>query len=516
MPDHRWRSAARAALLSFCAAGVGCTRVATTPVAPFGGALAEPLPYRDVIGLLRFRPGEELVGPQVEWLLGGGGDSHLVVLGPSVEILALLADSRFVPDDEPFAIVLLDSSVHGALAAFAWRGGAEPFRAAARARGLALPTPDQVELPGRGRIGGVEELTLEVALQIMSTLDDETVAYHIVERDGLTLLLPARDGARNVVETLERTRALAPESGRASLFRLELGAVVDEARDALRQAAMGAVSLQLSSWSDGPFPFNDWRLYGTAGNLIEALLDLTTSIDHLFAVVDDAGIELYLRAEEGGFFAHLLPMARNVPLEELLAGAPRDAPFVAAASFDPKVLADLPSIWESSTRGPFRRSHRRFRHYVDAEVVEDEQPPFLASFGGRAWVALAPPDWSARIYAQLDDDATNEGPLAALLAAMLPHELLDELRKASLLFYGATRAPGGCLEVVGTDAAALLAQERERLSGPAPVVPPAGAPAEAFLVARVPSGPGDESRCYTLTMTRDAGGVRVRLLRPSP
>src|SRR5688572_3607852 len=118
---HRPALAAAAALLlaaHLLASTTACGRAgasAEARVAPFGGELAAALPYQDVIGLARFRPGD-LIAQQVfgdpEEMSSSG---RLGLLGPPVTVLELLVDPErtFLAPEEPFAILFLDTSVHG-------------------------------------------------------------------------------------------------------------------------------------------------------------------------------------------------------------------------------------------------------------------------------------------------------------------------------------------------------------------------------------------------------------------
>jgi len=534
-------------LLAIALAG-SCRREARTPVAPFGDELAAPLPYRDVLGLIRFRPGGELSevlarGAQ-EWPAVDG----LGVLQPAARVLQLLADDerRFLAAEESIVILLLDGSVHGALAAFAWKGDSRRFRESARAAGLRLAGDDRVELPGRGRVDGVKDLAMDAArLRAVRELDrmgggtlhedasSPRVTYHLIERDGVTLLAPARDGARNLFATLAATRALEGGASSPACVRLDVGRIVGEVRDELRNAAVAGVNFALhraradpriGGGDDGWHSF--YRLRRIGVDLVDGLLDLAGSTAHLFSRWDRGRVEVYLLAEEEGFLRALLPLPRNRPIDELVAGVPGDATTAFALSLDPAVVPQVSAIWRATQRGFFQRRRRphRFDFEAGTEAAEAEEPAgFLASFGGRCWMALAEAPrigsgeglpFTLRAFTELTDDDAREGLIPAVLREVLPKAWMETLRLASITAYRIQRVPGGCVEAISQQPGAVVASEGRRLADPEPLTVPWDGPREAFAfwTFALPGSAGP----LTIALTRDERGIRGVLTLPFP
>jgi hypothetical protein len=531
--DDRGRRCSRVALLIALAAG--CSRELEPPVAPFGGELAAALPSRDVIGMLRFAPGGAPAKAMLGFLRGVEEGQPVLrsFVTPPAAVLSLLADSAFAPADRPFVVVLLDTSVHGGFAAFAWSGGAEKFRAAARERGWIRGDPDEVELPDVVRVNGMLDTAIELARQQRREKEEEEglevverAPYHLVERDGATLLLPARDGARNVLDSLARTHALDPAAGAADCFRFTLGPALHKSREHVDDMLTGGLSFALAGLrergrarlgvNDEVMRDNFGQVWGRAWRLMRQLLDVADSIEHVFVQLEPDGAEIYLRADADGFFRKLLPIAHDVPIDALLEGAPMDADVLFASSLDASLIDDVEARWFASTRGVFQQERRRIRaararRERDAEEG-DEKPTFLDSFGGRCWIALseAPSDAKlpveARIFAQQVDEEGNEGLLRALVRTILPDGIFQGVQTASLLAYAAGRVPGGLIEVVGSKPSELLSSERRRLAAPETAQVPDGQPASGFLFLL---GGGDDP--FVLTGSSDADGVRLKV-----
>ncbi len=545
---------------------VGCKREVPSPVAPFGGALATELPSHDVLGFLRFRPDDPVARRLVSGLEQLPQQAALFsIAGPPLFVLreALTGDQADVP--APLVVLFLDPSVHGAFCGFAWRGSAQWFRAAAARRGLRLED-DEVWLPGRGRIAGLEELVGD-AMRIHveggadgdpSSIELPATRYHLVEREVWTLLLPARDGVANVLAALHATQVLDPATGDGICLRFELGAALGESKHQLRDRLQNLISESLwgafypHGW-DRNSGGTRWETYGQLSSTLQSsarnLIDALISIDHLFLQVADEQGELYLRAEAGGLLEKLLPILRNQPLSDLVAGAPNGAPLVVAASVTPAALDALPSLL-SERRGPsfvHRSRGRRAAAQATAQAAEDEaeaaEGRFLDSFSGRFWLATSvdseasngwfqgtlerlggndsgssksvtnaasgAPPITLRLFAELTNDETNEGLLTALLSDLLPASAMSIVRVAALAYYGIQRMPGGCMEVVGGGANALLMEERQRLLEPGLFDVPFGAAEEAALFASLREPGGSPIGC--VTVRRDDHGIRVTM-----
>ena len=552
MADLRARVAS--VLVAGCAL-VACARSVRPPVAPFGGALATPLPHADVIGLVRTTPSDDACKLLQQGLAAAG--PLISVLEPAGCFLAMQKKSGFLRTDQPFALFLLDTTVHGALVGFAWRGDAEAFLAEAKKEGRASGDGQIVFLDGRARIDGLDDL-MEDALRRRRRGDSDEplvvadpqsidgVRFHVVERGGTTLLVPARDGVGHLLDTLAATRLLEPETGDASLLRLELGAVVGEMRDFLinwsQLAFSGLASKATAQLNDNPelqrklghasqdFTNNelDWRLVEPFYDLSRASIDLGESLNHLFVLRDGASVDLFLQARAGAFGDQLLPLSRNLPLKELLAGAPAEAPLLVAEACDPKRIGDGRSIWEATRDDPFgerrRRNRRRFvrgaghvsvESDVGAEESGEDEATFMKSFGGRQWLAVdVGASQSFRLFSSMVDDECSEGALFAAARRLLTPEELKAAQLAALRYYAPTRVTDGLLEVVGLEASDIVSAEAERIERNADVAIPDGALDPAFLYARLAGMPeSDGSESLLLTMAAGDHGLHVRVTK---
>ncbi|MBM4013621.1 MAG: hypothetical protein FJ293_01485 [Planctomycetes bacterium] len=405
-----------------------CERRPPTPVAPFGERLATTLPWRDVIGLVRLCPDAgglaPLLGTAIEELPAA---ARRTLAGPPVTMLDLATTGGFLAPGEPLAVVLLDPSVHGALCGFAWRGGAAPFVTAARTAGLRSDGA-RIWLPGRGRVDGLSAVVRDIAANTIALHRYDggndrprgsavlpEVRYELVERDGLTLLLPARDGVARVLDTLNATGLLDRATGDGLVVRFEFGAAAaemkNELRDQLNMFASSSVwQYAMGREEDGDV---DWgaatRLYrqmlDPLQEVIRGTIEALVSIDHVFVVERAGTLEWFVRAEPGKFFADALTVLRNRPLGELLTGAPDEAKVLLAASVDPAVLQEVPAMLRRAQEaaGGGGRHRRRALHSAIERAVEAEsrrkdavaegsdEPPFLEVFGGRFWIAGGPP-----------------------------------------------------------------------------------------------------------------------------
>jgi len=547
----RW---ALSCALAFALAAGGCGREPAEAVAPFGGALASAIPDRDVIGFVRARSDD----PRLAWLLDSIGEFEPAIAasvgGPLLHMARLAREGQLVAAGQPFALLLLDPSVHGALFGFAWRGAAAPFLARARADGLRVDG-ERVWLPGAARVAGVES----VAQMAGSYLDERgeegdaadppdverpATRYHLVERDGLSLLLPARDGAQHVAAALAATQLLDPATGDGFCARLELGAVLDQSREEVRNHVASFASSAIWRFSDETFGRGDDRessrraardayfsIWRVARDLIHGSLDWLIAIDHLLVREEAGRCDLFLRAGRGEFFEKTLDAWAPRPPAELLAGAPADAKWLLAAAVDPAVVGGLPERWRALRRTRPRGSFDR--HDDDAE----ERVPFIESFGGRLWLAVAPPpdgprapslldllpigrkpeaesagargdEQCLRLWAELRDEENSGGLLASVIEEAVPPNLLPVVRLAAVPLYSVERLGGGCVEVVGSEPASLIAAERERLRAPPAAVAwklPAGAPERASVVGRFALP--ERAEPGWLALQRDARGL---------
>jgi hypothetical protein len=542
VPDHRCLRAARGSLVALASCGAACAPAERAAVAPFGGELASALPHRDVLGFVRFRPSDEFARGLAEVTASWPPAAALGVAGPLAAVLdlALQEEPGFAGEDEPLVAFLLDSSVHGALAAFAWRGDAGRFRAKAREAGLPMPGLDLVLLPGRGRIQGIADVASDLMrLRRIEGEDEESagaddriprVRYHLVERDGMTLLAPARDGVRNLLETLRVTRALDPGAGSGACLRIDLGRVVAELRDDLRNAMSPWIEFAIGELRvngrerrrDRHETWNHWRLHRQFHDLLDAMLDLAASSEHVFIQIERGRVDLYLAGEAEGFLRRASRAVSNRPIEELVAGVPPDVDLAVAGCVDPKVVPEVPSIWRESRRGFFARRRRSPVTTVVVTADEEEEGRFLDSFGGRFWIALSDaardeeargPPFELRVFTEFRDDEANEGLAAALLEELLPDAWLQAIRVASIGFYEPRRVAGGCLESIGPHPGAMAAREERRLADPEPLEVAWDGAQEAFFFARLrlPDAP---EQAAALTLSRDERGVRAVLTLP--
>lgn len=529
--------------------GAGCKRVESEPVAPFGGPLATPLPYPDVLGYLRCVPDD----PGTRALLSSSyfsetSESLVSVLGPANAMLSLLRGRSFVAPGGAFAVLFLDSSVHGALCGFAWRGDAESFRVAARAAGFAVPSPDRVELPGHGRTKEFQMVMDGLRRRMGNNTDTETdeevnpdderpqsVTYHLIEDATGLLLIPARDGRRNIAATLASAHALDPDLPPSCAFEFDVGRAVREVRGELSDHLHNGLNIAFMKFNEGlaarHLNWDYWSFYEMTHDLLEGTLDALSSIDHVFVQLDSVSAELYVRAANGRFFDRLLATLKNRPVAELLADAPPDAGALLAASVDPKRIVRVPEIWRDSQSRTFRHRRitvRRFgrRSAVvpnaddDADATE-ELPSFVDSFGGRIWAAVPPMDvdgegfdGTVTLFEELVNEDAQKWLVQSLAEALLPASMRAAWTAYSLLSHRTARVPGGGIEVIGANAGDRMKFERTRLEGRAPdsagVELPNGVPSEACLLGLLQSTPLGPS--ITLTATRDERGLRARLL----
>ncbi len=439
----------------------------------------------------------------------------------------------------------------------AWRGGSAALREAARVAGLAIDG-DAIALPGRGRVEDFSTVMFSTMSAMRGSEDEErespTVRYHLVERDGLALLLPARDGVAHVVAALRATQLLDPATGGDACLRFELGAVVGEAKQDLHSwlgsALQGmmlddSVTSQLVG-SDARQQRWDvyWDLQQVAWTSANVLLDLGMTVEHLFVQQRGPRVDLFLRKEPERFLARASAVLQMRPIAELLADAPIDAAVVLAGSLDPALVEQLPATWRDS-RNQMRRGRRprgmRFAQGSDVATMESDAPPFLDSFAGRFWIAAGPrPPEAAAAPSMLekllgarapeadlgDDDASNspidelcaiafgelrderaqQGLIAALLEGVFDEGTMQYLRKAALAVYSVQRAAGGSIEAVGSGASGIVRSAVARLEQPQQDGPalPADAPENACALARV-AWPADATARWLVLQDHDEG-----------
>lgn len=425
--------------LALAASLSGCGQRPPDPVAPFGGALATTLPYRDVIGFLRFRPDNPR---RPAWLGSMGAEATEAAMrslaGPPLFVLQAARAGSLLPAGGSLAVLLLDPSVHGALCAFAWRGDAAEFLGHARVAGIRVEG-SRVWLPGRGRVEGFNELARDVATSALSLQrmhDDAsdrtaeglaTIRYEVIEQDGLALLLPARDGAMHLLAALRATQLLDPATGDGACLRLELGAAASEMKKELRDQLMNFASSSIWEYAFQNSGESGWRrahelydpLFDVAQNAIYGAIEALVSIEHVFVQEVGDRFDLFVRAEPGKFFGEASTIWVDRPWSELLAGAPPTAPLLVATALDAATVGELPAMLrraqdEAFGRGGGRRRRSRQRALEAAadeaneraraatvEVVAVDES-FLDTFGGRLWLAVGPPPERVRSPSLLD------------------------------------------------------------------------------------------------------------------
>ncbi len=540
----------------------GCARPPTPAVAPFGGRLAQTLPYLDVLGFLRVRPADPAVSAWLDRTVELPKALRETLAGPALFVLEAARHADLIAPDQSLALLFLDPSVHGAFLGFAWRGGGEKFRSIARAAGLAMDG-ESIALPGRGRIEDFATLVFDT-MGSMRRDDDKadvaapTVRYHLVERDGLSLLLPARDGAAHVAATLATTGLLDAETGPEACLRFELGAAVSEAKQDLQQWVGNMVSSMVLNQSFAQDLIQRegeqrWDVYSdlqmAAWNATQVVLDAAVSVEHLFLLQRGPRFDLFLRSEAGRLLDSVSGLWRERPVAELLAGAPSDVPILLAASVEPEVVGELPDRWErdfdARARRRMRRAQREAARAAALPTVESDDAPFLDSFGGRFWVAVGPPPADAveeksllermglgparepageapsppsgeesgamvaRVWGELRDDRSSEALLAATLDGLFSEATMQYLRMGALAFYSVQRGGGGCVEAVGAKASAVVRSEWKRLEAPAENwhALPADVPEKACALMRFAGAAAGEARW--VAMQRASGGLQL-------
>jgi hypothetical protein len=505
--NDRWRRVACSRRVAFAlliaAATFSCRRADEGPVADFGGALATALPHDDVVGLLRLAPADattDLLTKQA-----ASAARLFAVLRPAATMLELERDRPFLAASEPLVVLLLDPSVHGALAAFAWRGAPDRFLASVRAAGLVVGTGgDVVDLPGRGRELGLEAMASDLLVEVqpgggVEPANVPRVRYHLVERDGCTLLMPARDGALHLADTLAATKVLDESTGRDPCLRLAIGRVVEQLGSEPWERLDFAIRSALDHSIGRPFvqrlfaPRPDELVWRTpeyrrarrqAYQLVQGTRELLESTDELFVLLrrrDDGGeAEVALHAASGRLLDRVVHFAVDQPLASLVAGLPDGAATIGAFSCDPKRFGDVERAWLAATRLPGARPLRD----VDAARSDDAAPEFLATFGGRVWLSHArrdgAPETYVRLFTQLVDDDANEGLLRASIRSLVSAKQYERL--APWLAFGCipVRVEGGCVEHVGLEAAAAKVAPPSRT----PLALPLDVGDRAFLFAR--------------------------------
>lgn len=514
----------------------GCAPQEGPPIAPFGGRLAAAMPHRDVVGFARF-------DPRHEWLtslVGGAWDGVRSAVewthaGPIAFVLAAAAAGD-VASEGPFVTLFLDPSVHGSFFGFAWRGGSERLRARVEAAGRRAQG-EVVELPGLGLIEDFDDLlagargahVLRRSPRVRIEVDGRVIepaphdlapipvdprdappvlSYRLLERDGLSLLIPARDGLAHVLETVDACGLFAPETGDAPCLRFALGAALRGMKRELRNwlslmawSASNAIDWDLPQGDDDQRQDLIWELQWRVQQLAQDAFDVVGDVDDLFVLGGGRRCDVFLRSALDPGEAAERPVWRDLALADLLEGAPPDAQLAAAISVDPEALAERADGWSVGEGRHFgRRGPRRRRppQPVEATASIESGAEFLDSFSGRAWFALAQApraepgllerlgiggartDGTAadddaagggglavRVFAGMHDDRAQEGLLAALLRSQLSTGAMQWVRAAALAVHTVQRVPGGALEVVGSNKGAVLDAEARRRARPA-------------------------------------------------
>jgi hypothetical protein len=521
---------ARRLLLAVACVAFGaaaCRRAPAVRAAPFGGDLAAPLPHADVLGFVGAVPSRD-----GRWLLqsvplpAGFDLTTTPVVAPVLAMTKLAVDHPFVARDAALAILFLDPDVHGAIAAYAWRGSAAAFEATARGAGLRFDGDGRLLLPGSGRSHEIEVLTEAAREHARRGGDDDEapsrelersyVPHAIVERDGIVLVLPARDGARNLFDTLAATGLLDADPARLPCLRLESGRVLARFRSLvsdLFEVGVGQlVPIDWSHWDESTLRTRA-RLFRTVSGLVEAL----ASIDEIFACRDGGRWRANLRMRPGSFGAGLLDVAVDGPPAELVADAPLDSAFV-AGRFDPDGVASVSERFDRTRDGflrtmrveQVRAAPRGGRPALDeAEEERARFAEFLASWTGRFWVAgsidgsrVTAPRAGAEFKFEADAiggtqlallferkaDADATGFVPMVVATLVPKPWRAPIMLASILVYRPVTVERGLLEVVASGPDATVRSTRMRMDAGRSSLAPG--PEEAFLVVHVPGGGG--------------------------
>jgi len=530
----------------------GCRREAVVRAAPFGGELAAPLPHADVLGFVGVVPSRDAA-----WLarpsLPIGLDLAVgTVAAPLAAMAKLAVDHPFVAPGAPLAVLFLDPDVHGAIAAFAWRGSAEAFGTAARAGGLRFDGDGRLLLPGRGRSFEIEVATGALRRRGRGGDEEGTEApfsakerpllpYAVVERDGVVAVLPARDGARNVYSTLAATGLLDADAENLPCLRLASGRVLKRFRDIISDVfQMGidqAVPVDWNRWDESTMRTRD-RLFRTVAGAIEAM----SSVEELFACRAEGHWRIFLRMRPGSFGESLLDVAANRPLAELLADVPQDVAFV-AGSFDAAVVAELPERLARSRDGflrrmdvedgprPRRRGRTPIVDLVDEAAEEAARvDAFFSGWTGRFWCAgalddsqVSAPrrkevfDFQADAVGQTqiaflferEGDGEVTGFVPTLVDTLVPKPWRAPLKLASFLVYRPIAVERGLLEVVSGTPDAMVRETRMKMD--AVRLPREAGPETGFLVVRAPAA---EFLAGDLVVARVGSGLELTFCAP--
>lgn len=518
------RGATALALAAVVALG-GCRREAAVRAAPFGGELAAPLPHADVLGFLGVVPSRDGA-----WLarpaLPAGLDMAVgTVAAPFAAMAKLAVDHPFVAPGAPLAVLFLDPDVHGAIAAFAWRGRAAAFEQAARAAGLRFDGDGRLLLPGRGRSFEIDVAT--EAMRRRGRGDDEEATespfpakerpflpHAVVEQDGIVAVLPARDGARNVFATLAATRLLDADAESLPCLRIESGRVMKRFRDVVSDTFQLAVGQALPvDWRN--FDESTWRTRGRLTAAAAGVVEAMSSVEELFACRAEGRWRVFLRMRAGSFGESLLDVARDRPIAELLVDVPQDAAFV-AGSLDPAVVAELPERLARTRDGFLRRMQvdegPRARGRAPAPVNDgaaeaERAEAFFSSWTGRFWFAGdvdgshvdAPRrdkafDFTADavgetqlalLFERKEEGDPATGFVPTLVDTLVPKPWRAALKLASFTVYRPVTVERGLLEVVSGTPDAAVRETRMKMD--AERLPPEAGPERAFLVVRAPA-----------------------------
>jgi hypothetical protein len=536
------------ALAAIVALG-GCRREAALRAAPFGGELAAPLPHADVLGffgVVPSRDGAWLARPS----LPAGLDVAVgTVAAPFAAMAKLAVEHPFVAPGAPLAVLFLDPDVHGAIAAFAWRGSAEAFEKAARAGGLRFDGDGRLLLPGRGRSFEIDVATEamrrrgrggdeEVTESPFPAKERPLLPHAVVEHDGVVAVLPARDGARNVFATLAATGLLDASAESLPCLRLASGRVLQRFRDVVSEAfQMGIDRVLLVNWDD-----STWRTRNRLVRTVTGAIEAMSSVEELFACRADGRWRIFLRMRPGSFGESLLDVAANRPLAELLVDVPQDVAFV-AGSLAPAVVAELPERLARSRDGFLRRvrvesgppSRRRGRAPVDEPVDEAAEEAaraaaFFTGWTGRFWCAgaldgsqVSAPrrgenlDFKADAVGQTQvaflferaGDGEATGFVPTLVDTLVPKAWRAPLKVASLLVYRPITVERGLLEVVSGTPDAMVRETRMKMD--AERLPPEAGPETGFLIVRAPAA---ELLAGDLVVARVGSGLELTFFAP--
>lgn len=306
------------------------------PEAPFGGDLSRPLPYSDVHGLLRLYPGRPAWTGFHALVDGVRERVNGSPLEPLVNIADTLLDGEWLSAGSPLVILFLDPAVHGAMFGFAFQTERARFLQAVDAAPWMRHEDDGntivVARRPRQRLldllpSPTRMMQSEAEEQPPVVVEDpwfegSTLRYSLVEDGDHWMLLPQRDGRRNVARVLEVTGVLNGSVDGADYFRLEVGTLLERSREDLRWAVCTPL-MALAHNHD----FSDFRRFRRQQRRLltvaEFLLDAAESIEEVYALESDTEWALYLRLRPGSLLDDLRQCLPETETDQLLADAPQ-------------------------------------------------------------------------------------------------------------------------------------------------------------------------------------------------